>query len=125
MPIRATRAGSARRTETPNALMTTFASPTQGDARVLSLWQVEMRQGQCDSDHTVDSEQIWHVTSGALAIAVERESVRLTAGDTLVVPEVLPRHVTALTDVTAVVCGFGDAVVAGPGDVGSTPRWIA
>jgi quercetin dioxygenase-like cupin family protein len=124
MPIRANRAGSTRRTETQNAVMTTFASPTQGDASVLSMWQVDMRQGQRDPDHTVDSEQIWHVTSGELAIAIEQETMRLAAGDTLVVPEALPRQVVALTDATAVVCGFGDAIVAMPGEAGFTPAWI-
>ena len=124
MPIRANRAGSTRRTETQNAVMTTLASPTQGDASVLSMWQVDMRQGQRDPDHTVDSEQIWHVTSGELAIAIEQETMRLAAGDTLVVPEALPRQVVALTDATAVVCGFGDAIVAMPGEAGFTPAWI-
>ena len=124
MPIRANRAGSTRRTETQNAVMTTLASPTQGDASVLSMWQVDMRAGQRDPDHTVDSEQIWHVTSGELAIAIEQESMRLAAGDTLVVPEALPRQVIALTDATAVVCGFGDAIVAIPGEAGFTPAWI-
>ena len=124
MPIRANRAGSTRRTETQNAVMTTLASPTQGDASVLSMWQVDMRAGQRDPDHTVDSEQIWHVTSGELAIAIEQESMRLAAGDTLVVPEALSRQVVALTDATAVVCGFGDAIVAIPGEAGFTPAWI-
>ena len=50
--------------------------------------------------------------------------MRLAAGDTLVVPETLSRQVTALTDATAVVCGFGDAIVAFPGEAGSTPPWI-
>ena len=124
MPIRANRAGSTRRTETQNAVMTTLASPTQGDASVLSMWQVDMRAGQRDPDHTVDSEQIWHVTSGELAIAIEQETMRLAAGDTLVVPEALSRQVVALTDATAVVCGFGDAIVAMPGEAGFTPAWI-
>jgi quercetin dioxygenase-like cupin family protein len=124
MPIRANRAGSTRRIQTQNAVMTTLASPTQGDTSVLSMWQVDMRQGHCDSDHTVDSEQIWHVLRGEIAIAVEQESVRLAAGDTLVVPEALSRRVTALSDATAVVCGFGDAIVAMPGEIGSTPSWI-
>ena len=44
MPIRANRAGSTRRTETQNAVMTTLASPTQGDASVLSMWQVDMHR---------------------------------------------------------------------------------
>jgi quercetin dioxygenase-like cupin family protein len=89
------------------------------------MWQVEMRRGQRDSDHIVDSEQIWHVVRGELAIAVEEESVRLAPGDTLVVPEARSRRVTALTDATAVVCGFGDAIVAIPGEAGSTPPWIS
>lgn len=124
MPIRANRAASVRRTETESAVITTLASPTQGDASVLSMWKVEMRRGRCDPDHTVDSEQIWHVICGELTIAIEQESVRLAAGDTLVVPEVLSRRVTAVTDVTAVVCGFGDAIVAIPGEAGITPPWI-
>ena len=40
------RAGQARRTETPNALMTTLASPSQGPTAGLSMWRVEMRAGQ-------------------------------------------------------------------------------
>jgi len=124
MPIRANRGGTVRRTETQNAVMTTLASPTQGDASVLSMWEVDMRQGQCEPDHTVDSEQIWHVTRGEFTIAIEQESVRLGAGDMLVVPEALSRQVTALTDATAVVCGFGDAIVAIPGEAGTTPPWI-
>jgi quercetin dioxygenase-like cupin family protein len=124
MPVRANRAGSARHTQAQNAVMTTLASPTQGDAKVLSMWRVDMRQGQHDPDHTIDSEQIWHVTRGELSIAIEQESVQLTAGDTLVVPEAVARRVAALTDATAVVCGFGDAIVAIPGQAGCTPTWI-
>jgi hypothetical protein len=40
------------------------------------------------------------------------------------VPEALPRQVIALTDATAVVCGFGDAIVAIPGEASFTPAWI-
>lgn len=64
------------------------------------------------SRETVDSEQIWHVTCRQLRIAVQHEAVRLAAGDTLVVSEALSRQVTAVTDATAVVCGFGDAIQA-------------
>lgn len=124
MPIRVNRVGTARRIETNNAVMTTLASPTQGDTRVLSMWRVDTRQGRCDPCHTVDSEQIWHVTCGELAMAIKQESVRLAVGDTLVVPETLARQVTALTDATAVVCGFGDAIVAMAGEAGLTPPWV-
>lgn len=124
MSLIPTRGGSGRRNETQNAVMTTLASPTQGETRVLSMWQVDMRRGQRDSDHIVDSEQIWHVIDGELAISVGQESVRLAAGDTLVVPEALVRQVTALSDATAFVCGFGDALVAAPGEAGTTPVWM-
>ena len=33
--------------------------------------------------------------------------------------------ITKVTRVCAVVCGFGDAIVASAGDAGSTPPWIA
>ena len=35
-----------RRTETPNAVMTTLASPTQGPTGRISLWKIAMRPGQ-------------------------------------------------------------------------------
>ena len=62
------RSGQARRTETPNAVMTTFASPTQGASRELSLWQVDMRAGQAGPEHVFDSEQVWHMLDGTARI---------------------------------------------------------
>ena len=55
------RAGQARRTETPNALMTTLASPSQGPTAGLSMWRVEMRAGQQGPPHAFDTEQVWHL----------------------------------------------------------------
>ena len=52
------RAAQARRTETPNALMTTLASPSQGPTAGLSMWLVEMRAGQQGPAHVFDTEQI-------------------------------------------------------------------
>ena len=43
--ITTVRAGENRRTETPNATMTTLASPTLGSTAGLSMWQVEMAAG--------------------------------------------------------------------------------
>jgi len=127
MPTQPIRADSGRRVRTSHGVMTTLASPTQGEARALSMWRVEMRQGQREPRQIVDSEQIWHVTAGRLAIEIDRDAVRLAPGDTFVVPEAIVRSVVAESDVTALVCGFGDAVVATPGDPGAyeTPAWMS
>ena len=50
---------AARVTDTPNASMTTLASPTQGGTTVLSLWRVTMRAGQRGPEHSFDVEQAW------------------------------------------------------------------
>jgi quercetin dioxygenase-like cupin family protein len=121
------RARSARRTATTNAVMTTLASPAQGDAKALSMWRAELKRGARDPCQIVDSEQIWHVTHGRLAVAIDGSIVELSAGDSLVIPEVVPRNITAVTDATAIVCGFGDAQVSTPGKPRgvTTPPWIA
>lgn len=119
-------AESGRRAATSTAVMTTLASPTQGHARALSMWRVEMPERSHEPCHVVDSEQIWHVTRGRLAIRTEEASVELAAGDTVVLPESVARELEAITDTTAIVCGFGDAEVSVPGRSarGTTPPWI-
>ena len=66
----ALRSSSMRRTETPNAVMTTLASPTQGPTDQLSIWRVEMRAGQRGPRHVFDSEQVWHVLAGELDVTI-------------------------------------------------------
>lgn len=121
------RAGSERRTETPNATMTTLASPTQGQTMALSLWRVEIHQGQRRPRHIVDSEEIWHVLHGEVVITVGHESFELTDGDTLVIPENVARHIDATADAIMLVCGFGDALVTVPDEptTPGTPPWTA
>ncbi|MDY7099839.1 MAG: cupin domain-containing protein [Actinomycetota bacterium] len=123
-PIRADR---ARTTTTPNATMTTLASPTQGGAEVLSLWTVEMAEGATGPLHAFDSEQLWTVRSGRLAVELGGTTHELADGDTLVLPAGEARRVRALTAVEAVVCGRGDAVVQVVGEDAprGTPDWIA
>jgi quercetin dioxygenase-like cupin family protein len=127
MPTQPIRADTCRRVGTPYGVMTTLASPTQGEARALSMWRVEMSRGQREPRQIIDSEQIWHVIAGRLAIEIDRDAVRLARGDTIVIPETIPRQVTALTDVVAIVCGFGDAVVVAPGNPRAyeTPGWMS
>jgi quercetin dioxygenase-like cupin family protein len=120
-------AARARRTETPNAVMTTLASPSQGPTARLSLWRVEMDQGQQGPKHVFDTEQVWHLLDGGAEIAVDGAPLVLGPGDTVVLPAGTERQVTATAAARFVVCGQGDAVVRVPGEAESrgTPAWIA
>lgn len=121
------RAGERRRSETPNATMTTLASPTLGATAGLSMWQVEMAAGAQGPRHVFDSEQVWTVLEGQLAAVVTGEESELRAGDTVVLPADAERQLSATTDVRALVCGHGDAIARVPGEHAprGTPPWIA
>jgi quercetin dioxygenase-like cupin family protein len=120
------RAAQARRTGTPNALMTTLASPSQGPTAELSMWQVEMRAGQQGPPHVFNTEQIWHLIDGEAEIAIGAGQLVLGPGDTVVLPAGIERQVSARTAVRFLVCGRGDAVVRAPGEEAprGTPPWI-
>jgi quercetin dioxygenase-like cupin family protein len=121
------RAAERRRTETPNATMTTFASPTLGSTGGLSLWEVEMEDGAAGPLHIFDREQLWTVVAGEVTIAVDGAPAELGAGDTIVIPAGVERQVRAGSAARLIVCGPGDAVAAVPGEDASrgTPPWIA
>ncbi|MHC1558335.1 cupin domain-containing protein [Actinomycetospora sp. C-140] len=120
------RRGDARRTTTPNATMTTFASPTQGASRQ-ALWRVEMAPGAVGPDHTMAGEQVWSVVAGGASVEVAGERHDLTPGDTLVLPGGEPRrvHADSTLGLEAVVTGVGDDVASGPGREPVVPPWIA
>jgi quercetin dioxygenase-like cupin family protein len=120
------RAAQARRTETPNALMTTLASPSLGPTAGLSMWLVEMRAGQQGPAHVFDTEQIWHLIEGEARVTVDARQVVLGPGDTVVLPAGAERQVTAQADAQLVVCGRGNAIVRVPGEAAprGTPPWI-
>lgn len=120
------RAVEARRTETPNATMTTLASPTLGASAGLSLWQVEMPAAARGPEHSFDSEQVWTVLQGGVSVTIDGEVTELAVGDTLVLPGDVVRQVTAGTAARLLVCGHGDAVVqvAGEDAPRGTPPWI-
>lgn len=117
----------ARTTITPNATMTTLASPTVGATAGLSLWQVVMHAGQQGPWHTFDTEQLWTVESGTVALASVDGDVVLNAGDTAVVPADAERRITAMSDARLIVCGAADGVATARGEDAprGTPAWIS
>jgi quercetin dioxygenase-like cupin family protein len=116
-----------RRIETPNAVMTTLASPTLGGTTDLSLWTVEMSAGSSGPLHRFDSEQLWTVLDGELRVELEGEELRLITGDTIVLPAAAERQIHAETDTRTIVCGNADGVawVSAEDAARGVPPWIA
>jgi quercetin dioxygenase-like cupin family protein len=127
MTIAVVRAQSMRQTETPNAVMTTLASPTQGPADQLSLWRVTMEAGQQGPRHVFDGEQIWHVLTGDVDFGVGDETVHLRAGDAVVLPRGIERQITAVTATEVITCGPSATLVTVVGEdlPRGTPPWIS
>jgi quercetin dioxygenase-like cupin family protein len=105
MPV--TKAADGRRTETPNAVMTTLASPALGAARQ-SVWRVDMQPGQRGPLHGIDAEQVWAVLDGAATVRIGTDHFAVEPGDAIVIPADVPRRITA-----DAVAGFA-ALVTGP-----------
>jgi quercetin dioxygenase-like cupin family protein len=108
MPV--IRSADSRRTETPNAVMITLASPTQGQAST-SVWRVEMKPGQAGPLHAFDAEQIWTILAGGASVLLGADVIEAGPGDTLVLPPDVPRKITAdagvgLTAVCAAPAGL-------------------
>jgi quercetin dioxygenase-like cupin family protein len=120
------RADGTRRTKTPNATMTTLASPTLGGTASLSVWQVEMTAGSSGPPHVFDSEQVWTVLEGAVVAQVGGLPHELAVGDTLVLPAGVERRIVAEAEARILVCGRGDAIVSVAGEQTDrgTPPWI-
>lgn len=121
------RPADARLTETPNARMTTLASPTLTGSEQLSVWRVEMSPGQAGPMHSFDAEQVWLVVTGSPTVEVDGERFELSAGDSLQIPALAARRIEAGEGAAFLVCGRADAqVVTGTADgVPVTPPWIA
>ena len=124
MPL--VRSGAARRVETPNAVMTTYASPSQGGS-TQALWRVEMAPGAIGPVHVMDGQQIWTVLEGAAAVMVDDERLDAAVGDTVVLDAGRTRRIAADPEhgLTAIVTGPGADVAGGPGREPTVPPWIA
>jgi len=117
----------ARTTVTPNATMTTLASPTVGATSGRSLWRVDMTAGAKGPMHVFDTEQIWTVIDGHVTIEIEGDAQPLDVGDTLVIPGGTERRVHATTACQMLVTGDATATASVPGESESrgTPPWIS
>jgi quercetin dioxygenase-like cupin family protein len=116
MPV--IRNTDARRTTTPNAVMTTYASPTQGGTAA-ALWHVAMDPGTAGPYHAFDAEQIWTVLSGGFVVELDSEKLTVGTGDTLIAPADVPRRIfaDAETGFTAIVTAPAGALAYNPNDV--------
>jgi quercetin dioxygenase-like cupin family protein len=116
-----------RRTQTPNAVMTTLASPTQGGAG-RALWRVDMRPGQAGPPHVFDAEQVWTVLEGGATVELDEQTLAIEPGDTVVMPAGVPRRVTAdpQAGLVAIVTASAGARARTPdGTDHGVPPWIA
>jgi quercetin dioxygenase-like cupin family protein len=124
MPV--IRDTDARRTTTPNATMTTFASPTQGSTS-LAVWRVDMAPGAVGPEHSFDVEQVWTVLDGRAEIELDGARHVVAPGDTVAMPALAPRrvHADAERGFTAVVAAPAGARASVPGGEPVLPPWIA
>lgn len=125
MPV--IRQAEQRRSETPNAVMTTLASPTLGGAE-RSLWRIDMAPGQAGPPHTFDVEQIWTVLDGGASIELDGELLALSTGDGVVLPAAVPRRVIAdpSAGLAAIATASREArALLADGTDRGVPPWIA
>jgi quercetin dioxygenase-like cupin family protein len=123
-----TKIADARVTATPNAVMTTLASPTQGDTDALSMWRVTMDAGQTGPVHTFDVEQVWHLLDGAATITLGDDDMHVLPGDTVVMAAGMLRRIATTLGAVFVVCGKSAGQATPMADDGEgrpvSPAWV-
>ncbi|MFB4301685.1 cupin domain-containing protein [Actinomadura sp. NTSP31] len=112
-----------RRTETPNGVMTTLATPTQGGTEGIAVWRVEAVPNRTGPLHAFDTEQVWTFLAGAATIDLDGRKLEVAPGDTVVLPAGLPRQVTASdAGFTAVVAAHAGCLAFDPDAVVSEDK---
>lgn len=71
--------------ETHGARFTAYANPSVGSAEVC-VWQVHVPAGSTGVPHTLNREEIFVVTSGALRFTLDDDTATLRPGEAVVVP---------------------------------------
>ncbi|GAA4599071.1 hypothetical protein GCM10023194_78150 [Planotetraspora phitsanulokensis] len=111
------RSADSRRSTTPNGVMTTLASPTQGGA-TQAVWRVDMPAGNSGPYHACDGEQVWTFLTGAATVELGGETFAVRAGDTVVTPPGIARRVTGDEEgFSAIVTAPAGIEVYNPGGV--------
>jgi quercetin dioxygenase-like cupin family protein len=77
---------------TPNAVMLTYAGPSQGSAE-LSVWHLAMQPGASGPAHAIDREQVYLITDGQLTIEIGGQEHLVAAGDAVIIPAGITRQV--------------------------------
>jgi quercetin dioxygenase-like cupin family protein len=77
---------------TPNAVMLTYAGPSQGSAE-LSVWHLAMQPGSSGPAHAIDREQVYLLTSGHLTIEITGQEHPAGPGDAVIIPAGITRRV--------------------------------
>ncbi|GAA4233337.1 hypothetical protein GCM10022254_35580 [Actinomadura meridiana] len=109
------RDADSRRTETPNGVMTTFATPTQGGTDGIAVWRVDMTPGRTGPLHAFDTEQVWTFLDGTATVDLDGRKLDVGAGDTVVLPADLPRQMTTGdSGFTAVVAAHAGCLAYDP-----------
>ena len=108
----------ARKTETPNGVMTTLASPTQGQAGQ-AVWRVDAKPGMIGPVHAFDAETVWTWLDGSAVVELGGERFEVAAGDTMVLPAEVSRQMFAAVE------GFVAVVVAPAGIQAYNPDGVS
>lgn len=118
-------ATTRRTTTTPNATMTTLASPTQGGATA-SLWHVDMPADVVGPWHAFADEVLWTFTAGFGVLEIDGAQHPVAAGDTAVLPAGAQRRLIAGPDgftALATTSGAGE-VTREDGTSAGVPDWV-
>lgn len=109
------RNAESRRTETPNGVMTTAATPTQGGTEEIAVWRTEGAPGRTGPLHAFDTEQVWTFLGGEATVDLDGRKLEAGAGDTVVLPAGARRQITAGdAGFTAVVAARAGCLVYDP-----------
>lgn len=126
MTFQIVRTKDSRVTDTTAAVFTTLASPQIGGTEGTSMFTVQMQKDAAGPHHVMDSEQIWHLLTGAAVCIVDGTTHNLEAGDTIRIAGEVTRQFTAVTDVTFVVIGKSEAMAHPEADpTPIAPPWLA